>query len=567
MTVKTKASIDLVRVDDGREGIPGKPGSDGKTPYLHIAYANSADGTAGFSVSDSTNKSYMGQYTDFISMDSIDPSKYKWTKVKGSDGTNGVGISSIEDQYYQSSSNTQLIGGSWLSAYPAWVDGKYLWTRYHITYTNGMTEQTAPVCMTGPQGNAGVDGIGISDVDVIYAKSSSNSNPPTSGWQTVAPQWEDGKYIWSKTIVKYTNGSSVESAPVCISGSKGENGTPGTPGINGKMLYGTCSTSATTAAKVATVDGFSPYPGVTVSIKFTNPNTATSPTLNVNGSGPKPILVNGINYAYWDRGASVNFVYDGTNWNTCSIPVYANSATIGNPVGGNVHVDGDSIDIRNGSNVLSTFSNSLIELGKDSINSVLKACDGALNISANRNGNDVDVNIESISSAFMANSSTLCLASRADGPDAEIFIRGQDNMSTSNPVGNRYGGIYINATELYMNPGERNIPLHDRQGDLSLVSVKAKDAAMPPRWVTRCGWLQLQGRIISVKAESVICDLNGLVDPLDIPPSGVNRNFSCFAITVNNAYSTNVFLNSSGELVAAEAASLIDLSTIMFRAK
>ena len=53
----------------GERGIAGTNGTNGKTSYLHIAYANSADGTSGFSVSDSAGKLYIGQYTDFTSAD------------------------------------------------------------------------------------------------------------------------------------------------------------------------------------------------------------------------------------------------------------------------------------------------------------------------------------------------------------------------------------------------------------------------------------------------------------------------------------------------------------------
>lgn len=74
---------------DGAQGTPGKAGEDGKTPYLHIAYANSADGTSGFSVTDSENKLYIGQYTDYTAADSTNPAKYSWTRIKGDTGATG----------------------------------------------------------------------------------------------------------------------------------------------------------------------------------------------------------------------------------------------------------------------------------------------------------------------------------------------------------------------------------------------------------------------------------------------------------------------------------------------
>lgn len=65
----------------GDQGIPGKTGADGRTPYLHRAWANSADGRDGFSTTDSTNKRYLGTYTDFTEADSQDPARYKWTAL------------------------------------------------------------------------------------------------------------------------------------------------------------------------------------------------------------------------------------------------------------------------------------------------------------------------------------------------------------------------------------------------------------------------------------------------------------------------------------------------------
>lgn len=65
----------------GDQGFPGKTGADGRTPYLHRAWANSADGRDGFSTTDSANKRYLGTYTDFTAADSQDPTRYKWTAL------------------------------------------------------------------------------------------------------------------------------------------------------------------------------------------------------------------------------------------------------------------------------------------------------------------------------------------------------------------------------------------------------------------------------------------------------------------------------------------------------
>lgn len=90
--------------DQGAQGVPGTPGANGKTPYFHIAYANSADGRTGFSVDDSVNKLYIGQYTDYTPDDSTDPAKYSWTKIKGEQGTAG------RTYFFQSNADVLLMG-------------------------------------------------------------------------------------------------------------------------------------------------------------------------------------------------------------------------------------------------------------------------------------------------------------------------------------------------------------------------------------------------------------------------------------------------------------------------
>ena len=73
----------------GDQGIPGPKGADGRTPYFHRAWANSADGRDGFSTTDSTNKRYLGTLTDFTEADSQDPTRYKWTALFGTTEQSG----------------------------------------------------------------------------------------------------------------------------------------------------------------------------------------------------------------------------------------------------------------------------------------------------------------------------------------------------------------------------------------------------------------------------------------------------------------------------------------------
>lgn len=103
-TDPAKYTWSLIKGADGAQGVPGTPGADGKTPYFHIAYANSADGRTGFSVDDSVNKLYIGQYTDYTPNDSTDPTRYSWTKIKGEQGNAG------RTYFFQSNADVLLMG-------------------------------------------------------------------------------------------------------------------------------------------------------------------------------------------------------------------------------------------------------------------------------------------------------------------------------------------------------------------------------------------------------------------------------------------------------------------------
>ena len=79
-----------IKGEDGAQGVPGARGSDGRTSYLHTAYANSVTGDRDFSTTNSNGKEYIGTYTDFEINDSNDYRRYKWVKIKGENGRNGT---------------------------------------------------------------------------------------------------------------------------------------------------------------------------------------------------------------------------------------------------------------------------------------------------------------------------------------------------------------------------------------------------------------------------------------------------------------------------------------------
>lgn len=113
---------------DGRDGIPGKAGADGRTPYVHFAYADSADGRNGFSLSQNGNKRYLGVCTNFNQADSTNPADYVWNDMVGSVSVGG------ENLITNSAFPDNLDGwGYWLATQP----NSNLSVSSHSLYYNG----------------------------------------------------------------------------------------------------------------------------------------------------------------------------------------------------------------------------------------------------------------------------------------------------------------------------------------------------------------------------------------------------------------------------------------------
>lgn len=190
------------------------------------------------------NKMTLGKtikaFSEVVFFQKGDPGQPGQPGIPGKDGKDGVGVASIAEQYYLSTSATALSGGSWSGTVPTWVDGRFMWTRSVIAYTNGSTSTTNAKCVTGAKGStgtagsAGKDGISITSVDVMYYQSTSSTSLTGGSWVTTAPSWIDGRFFWEKTVVTYSNGTTDESTPVCISGQRGDTGSPGSNGKDGK---------------------------------------------------------------------------------------------------------------------------------------------------------------------------------------------------------------------------------------------------------------------------------------------------------------------------------------------
>ena len=154
------------------------------------------------------------------------------TGATGGTGATGNGVKSIVEQYYKSTSATSLSGGSWSTTYPGWENGKYIWTRSVITYTNNTTSTTTPVCVTGTKGDTGATGKGVKSTAVTYQVSSSGTSVPTGTWSSSVPSASAGQYLWTRTIMTYTDNTTSTLYSVGKMGTNGTNGATGSQGYS-----------------------------------------------------------------------------------------------------------------------------------------------------------------------------------------------------------------------------------------------------------------------------------------------------------------------------------------------
>ncbi|HFI0467142.1 TPA: phage tail spike protein [Streptococcus suis] len=254
----------LVKGADGANGTPGKPGADGRTPYFHTAYANSADGQQGFSVTDSQGKKYLGTYTDYTQADSKDYRSYTWTLIKGNDGK---GIANVTNYYLASTEATGVTTSTvgW-STSPQTIDTtrRYHWNYRVELYTDGTSKTTVPAVIgvhgavgpkgdkgergatgaqgpqgiqgiQGPKGDQGIPGAKGADGRTQYTHIAYADNATGGGFsQTDQTKAYIGMYQ-DFTATDSTNPSSYRWTK--WKGSDGAQGVPGPRGADGRTPY------------------------------------------------------------------------------------------------------------------------------------------------------------------------------------------------------------------------------------------------------------------------------------------------------------------------------------------
>ena len=131
-------------------------------------------------------------------------------------------VKEVKAQYYLSTSETSLTGGSWSDTAPTWGQGKYLWQRFIYVFTDGTSTTGEASCLAGakgdagaqgpqgPQGDVGEDGQSVTSVTPQFQKHTSNTTAPTGTWSDTCPAYESGKYLWIRNKVIFANPTATK---------------------------------------------------------------------------------------------------------------------------------------------------------------------------------------------------------------------------------------------------------------------------------------------------------------------------------------------------------------------
>lgn len=157
------------------------------------------------------------------------------TGATGQTGIAGKGISSTEIKYQVGTSATSAPTGTWNANPVATTTGQYLWTRTVTTYTDGMTTTSYSVAAhgsTGAKGDTGDTGNGVKSSAVTYQVGTSATTAPTGTWSpTIVSTTAAGQYLWTKTVITYTDNTTTTSYSIAAHGAKGAKGDAGDDAI------------------------------------------------------------------------------------------------------------------------------------------------------------------------------------------------------------------------------------------------------------------------------------------------------------------------------------------------
>lgn len=134
-----------------------------------------------------------------------------------------LSVTDTKAYYYISTSEFEPVGGTWSASTPEWVDGKYIWMKIVVVYGDGTISEGNPACITGSKGStgatgeAGSDGVSVSGVATEFYLSTSKETQNGGSWVSEMPTWSNGKYLWTRFLITYSDGSTEYTSPICDS--------------------------------------------------------------------------------------------------------------------------------------------------------------------------------------------------------------------------------------------------------------------------------------------------------------------------------------------------------------
>lgn len=233
-------------------------------------------------------------------------------------------VSFVDVEYYLSTSPTSLSGGSWSTTAPTWVNGKYMWSR--TVTTDGAGNRTySPnqngVCIAGAQGatgakgdkgdtgGTGATGKGVKSIVEQYYKSTSATAMSGGSWSTTYPGWENSKYIWTRSVITYTDNTTSTTTAVCVTGARGDKGATGGTGPTGNGIKSiTEHYAVSTSNSSAPTTWSTTVPTMTETNKYLWNYETITYTNNTTNDTAKRVIG-----AYGNKGATGEDGKNGTN--------------------------------------------------------------------------------------------------------------------------------------------------------------------------------------------------------------------------------------------------------------
>lgn len=203
--------------------IVGEAGTDAQWQDFQFAVGNSLSVVPSTGWQDAPPTVGTGQYlwmrTGWVTPPATAPAS--WVSVRIG-GEKGLGIANVDVEYAIGTSATTTPTWGWQTTSPAWEDGKFIWSRTKIVYTDNSVKYSQEACITGGKGTTGK---GISSIVEEYYQSSSSTSLTDGLWTTTRPTWENNKYIWTRSKITYTDATTSTTEAICVTGGKGESVT------------------------------------------------------------------------------------------------------------------------------------------------------------------------------------------------------------------------------------------------------------------------------------------------------------------------------------------------------